>query len=155
MTFAKARSGSDRGATLIEFAILAPLLFLFLFGIIEFGWLFARNVNVSHGAREGARLAIVDFGNANAIVAETCDRMTLATMGNPSAVDVTLGRADATGNGSANDVGDYAIVTVTAPGTSLTGLFNWALPPTLQLTSTAEILIEQSPSWSTGTFACP
>ena len=147
--------GHDKGASLVEFAIVGPLLIMLLFGIIEMGWLFARNVDVGHGAREGVRLATVDFGDQAAIVAETCNRMGLATLSNGTGVSVTLARSDADGNGSSNDVGDMASVSVVAPGTTMTGLFNWVLPPSLELTSTAQILIEQAPSWTTGTLNCP
>jgi Flp pilus assembly protein TadG len=155
MTNAPKPYAKEEGATLVEFAILAPLLFMLLFGIVEMGWLFARNVDVGHGAREGGRLAIVDFGDETAIVTETCNRMNLAALSDPTSVQVTLARSDGTGNGSANDVGDFATVTVVAPGTTLTGILDWAIPSGLQLTSTAEIRVEQTPSWTTGTFSCP
>lgn len=155
MTNAPHHVGKEEGATLVEFAILAPLLFMVLFGIVEMGWLFARNVDVGHGAREGGRLAIVDFGDETAIVAETCSRMNLAALTDPTSVQVTLARFDGTSNGSSNDVGDFATVTVVAPGTSITGILDWAIPSGLQLTSSSDIRIEQIPSWSQGTFNCP
>ena len=46
-------------------ALVAPFLLLLLFGIIEFAWVFGQNLSVTHGAREGARLAAVDFGDAD------------------------------------------------------------------------------------------
>ena len=55
------RGGPDeRGATLVEFAFVLPVFILFLFAIIDFGWLFAQFLDVKQGAREGARLAIVN-----------------------------------------------------------------------------------------------
>lgn len=48
------RSG-EQGASLVEFAIIAPLLFLLLFGVIEFGRMIAVYTGVSTAAREGAR----------------------------------------------------------------------------------------------------
>jgi Flp pilus assembly protein TadG len=47
----------DRGATLVEFAIVAPLLFMLLFGVIEFARLISAYTTVWTGAREGARYA--------------------------------------------------------------------------------------------------
>jgi len=44
---------------MIEFAIVALLLFTLLFGIIEFGWIFNGYVTLTSAAREGARQAIV------------------------------------------------------------------------------------------------
>jgi hypothetical protein len=48
----------ERGQSLAEFAIILPLLFLLLLGIIEFGRLFNAWVTVQHGAREAARYAV-------------------------------------------------------------------------------------------------
>lgn len=65
----------DKGAALVEFAIILPLLIVLLFGIMEASWAFAQVNDVRHGAREGARLAAVDFGTTAEIVFEVCDRM--------------------------------------------------------------------------------
>ncbi len=54
------RGRGDRGAVLVEFALVAPLLFLLLFGIIEFGYNFNTYQAVRQGVREGARQAVVD-----------------------------------------------------------------------------------------------
>jgi hypothetical protein len=56
MKDAKVRS---RGQALAEFALVAPIFFLLLFGIIEFGR-YVYNVQVlNNAAREGARYAVV------------------------------------------------------------------------------------------------
>ncbi|MGH8914483.1 MAG: TadE family protein [Acidimicrobiia bacterium] len=47
----------DRGATLIEFAVVAPLLFLLLFGVVEFARVAHGFTTVWTAAREGARYA--------------------------------------------------------------------------------------------------
>lgn len=47
----------ERGATLVEFAVVAPLLFLLLFGVIEFGRAIVTYTGVNTAAREGARYA--------------------------------------------------------------------------------------------------
>jgi Flp pilus assembly protein TadG len=53
----------ERGAVLLEFAIIAPIFFLLLFGIIDFGFTFNDMQSVRQGAREGARGAVVkDYG---------------------------------------------------------------------------------------------
>jgi Flp pilus assembly protein TadG len=51
--------GDDRGAGLAEFALVAPLLLLILFGIVEFGIAFNRAQAMEAAAREGARLASI------------------------------------------------------------------------------------------------
>jgi Flp pilus assembly protein TadG len=49
----------ENGGSLIEFAIIAPVLFLILFGIIEFGILIYDNAMITNASREGARAGIV------------------------------------------------------------------------------------------------
>ena len=51
--------GSDRGAELVEYALLAPILTLVLLGIADFGLLFQSYEVVSNAAREGARMGVM------------------------------------------------------------------------------------------------
>jgi Flp pilus assembly protein TadG len=48
------------GQGMVEFALVAPLFFLMLFGVMEGGWLLFHNHQVSNAAREGARFAVVN-----------------------------------------------------------------------------------------------
>ena len=50
------RREDERGATLVEFTIVAMLLFLLLFGIIEFGLAFRDWLTVSSASRAAARV---------------------------------------------------------------------------------------------------
>ncbi len=50
---------SERGAATVEFAVIATLLLLVLFGIIEFGLTFFQKHFVSNAAREGLRTGVV------------------------------------------------------------------------------------------------
>lgn len=50
-------SNDQRGAVTVEFALLALLLFVLLFGIIEFGFLWMQSHYIRNAAREGARAA--------------------------------------------------------------------------------------------------
>lgn len=53
----RARSGDrERGASLVEFALVVPLLTLFLFGIVQFGIAYDKQQSMNSAAREGARL---------------------------------------------------------------------------------------------------
>jgi Flp pilus assembly protein TadG len=49
----------DRGAAAVEFAIIFPLLFLILAGIIDFGRAFFTEIQLANAAREGARTAVL------------------------------------------------------------------------------------------------
>ena len=54
------RNLSDqRGAQLIEAALVLPLLLLVVLGILDFGMLFWQFESVTNAAREGARVAIL------------------------------------------------------------------------------------------------
>lgn len=53
------RGGSERGASLVEFALVAPVLFLVVFGIVEFGMGLNDYQSLRQGVREGARQAAV------------------------------------------------------------------------------------------------
>lgn len=50
---------NQKGASAVEFAFIAPLLFVLLFGIIEFGILIYNKAMVTNASREGARAGIV------------------------------------------------------------------------------------------------
>ncbi len=50
---------SEKGVSAVEFALIAPLLFVLTFGIIEFGLLLFDKAVVTNASREGARAAIV------------------------------------------------------------------------------------------------
>jgi Flp pilus assembly protein TadG len=52
---------SESGASMVEFAIILPILFLFLFGIIDFGRALFQYNNLTNAAREGARFAATRF----------------------------------------------------------------------------------------------
>ena len=47
------------GATVVEFALIAPLLFLLIFGVIEFSLLLFNKHVINNSSREGARAGIV------------------------------------------------------------------------------------------------
>lgn len=139
---------------MVEFALIAPLLFTLLFGVVEFGWAFYQELNVRHGAREGIRLAAVDANPANGqatpaanIAKEVCTRMD-AEVGGGVRVIITV---DAAAN-----IGDEVTVTVTKPVHQLTGLFSTFLDGVV-LDSTVSTRLEQDPSFASIAapgFAC-
>lgn len=51
------RTRRDEGASAVEFALVVPILVLFLVGIIQFGVIFFQWIECTHAAREGARWA--------------------------------------------------------------------------------------------------
>ena len=49
-----------RGAAVVEFAIVAPVFFLLVFGMIEYGRLVMVQQILTNASREGARRAVLD-----------------------------------------------------------------------------------------------
>lgn len=55
----------ERGAVAVELALMLPLLIILLFGIIEFGFVLAQQASLAHGARDAARLGVVNIVSAS------------------------------------------------------------------------------------------
>jgi Flp pilus assembly protein TadG len=78
----------NRGQSVVEFALVLPLLLLILFGITEFGraWM---TVNIlTSSAREGARLAVVTAPDVPAVVAKVNEVCAAAGV-TPTSITVT------------------------------------------------------------------
>jgi hypothetical protein len=54
------RSSDERGAVLVEFALVLPLLLILVFGMLEFGKAFNYWIDTTHLANEAARWAVVN-----------------------------------------------------------------------------------------------
>ena len=131
--------GYTKGASLVEFAVIAPLLFLLVFGIIEFAWLFASNLDVRQGAREAVRVAATDrLANPATPGVDICNGLNLTHR--PTTL-VSITRAG-------NNVGDAITVTVDAEAETITGLLDWVIPAGTRLTSTVNLRQEQTPTWA-------
>jgi hypothetical protein len=130
----------DKGAALIEFALVMPLLVLLVLGIVDAGWAFFQNLEVRHGARELARMAVVNFDPGGAgtqaenLIDEACLRMTA-----DDKVWMALYR-------DGDDIGDTATAFVIRQHSSLTGILPFF--DNLELNSTVEMRLEQPPDWA-------
>lgn len=67
----------NRGQSLIEFALILPLLLLMIVGIFEFGLLFMTSHTIQNAGREGVRLAVVlpNLANDDSRVSERVESM--------------------------------------------------------------------------------
>ena len=54
--FSPQAEGQESGTTVIEFSVIATLLFIFVFGFIEYSLIFLQEHYVANAAREGARV---------------------------------------------------------------------------------------------------
>jgi Flp pilus assembly protein TadG len=138
----------------VEFAIVAPVLFVLIFGIIDFGWAFSQNLDLRQAAREGARLAAVNAttgsdpdARLDALIAEIKARSSeLPDSETQVYVNLVDGPADA--NSTAGDIGDSVVVCMRFRLRSLTGATAAFLPE--YLSSKAIVRMEKIPNFSTG-----
>ena len=150
----RVRRGDDRGASLVELAFTLPLLLILLFGIIEASWAFSQQNNIRHGAREGARLAAVDFGDVSTLGQEVCDRMDVIAGSQSPTVALTP-------IGASSVIGGQAQIQVSANVKTITGFMDaWFAGRTVS--STIEFRLEQplsgEPAWwnsgAGGSYSC-
>ena len=76
----------QRGASLVEFALIVPLLSMFLFGIVQFGIAYDKKQSINSAAREGARLGALETTD----VSEIRDRAVGAYISAASGPDPTV-----------------------------------------------------------------
>jgi Flp pilus assembly protein TadG len=104
----------DSGAALVEFALIAPLLLILLFGMIDFGKAFNYWIDETHLANEGARWAVVNknpagSGTLQQYIQQQADTPELRTGGTasvPNPMQVCISFPNGTSN-----VGDPVHVT--------------------------------------------
>lgn len=90
------KSRGERGVAMVEFALLAPVLLLIVFGIVEMGMLFNAWVSVQHASELGARYAVTGrdtctsggSGRVGCIISEA--RAGVANLSNGGSATVTV-----------------------------------------------------------------
>lgn len=85
---ARVHGGGERGATIVEFALILPILLMLVMGIIELAIAFNRQQGLHAAAREGAREGSIPTSSQSDI----SDRVNAALVGVPldSAVTITI-----------------------------------------------------------------
>jgi Flp pilus assembly protein TadG len=152
--------GRNRGQTLVEFALVFPLLVLMIFGIVDAGRLVYTYNTVAQAARDGARVAIVNQSTSGT---NTCDTTAATaysvgcaissatavglTAGNVSVVyhdtaDTTTSPTDTTTCTPTLTIGCIAVVKVTGQFQPLTPVIG-QLIGLVSLSSTAKVPIER------------
>jgi len=93
------RARGERGAALVEFALLTPVFMLLIFGIIEFGFAFRSQLTVSNAVQQAGRVAAT-LGNDLDMDYETLASMQQGLRSLPAGTIkwVTIFNADASGN---------------------------------------------------------
>ena len=83
------RTHDDNGQTMVEFALVLPIMLVVLFGIIQFGITFKDYVTLTDAVRAGARTAAVSRYSSTP-VADTVARVKSAADLTPASVSVTV-----------------------------------------------------------------
>jgi Flp pilus assembly protein TadG len=108
---------SRQGATAVEFAVVAPILFLVVLGIFEYGRAFMVQQLLTDAARAGCRLAILP--NQSNSTVDTLISSTLTAEGISGTTTQITVNGSGTDVGSANS-GDVISVQLSVPITSIT-----------------------------------
>ncbi len=148
------RARGERGAALVEFALVSIPLFTILFGTIEFGWAFFQLNDIRHGAREAIRLVAVDsdvtpdytvvgWTGAQRLAQAGCERMDQR-----DGVSISMLVEDRDGNG-VFDVGDDVTLIAEKPLDQLTKVFANVLNSVV-LDETITTRLEQDPDFAGG-----
>jgi Flp pilus assembly protein TadG len=97
-----------RGAAAVEFAIVAPVFFLLVFGMIEFGRMVMVQQVITNASREGARIAVLDGTTGAEVLAAVDDYLSPANL---TGADVTVDPTEPSTAG----YGEPVTVTVSIP----------------------------------------
>jgi Flp pilus assembly protein TadG len=69
-----------RGAAVVEFAIVAPVFFLLVFGMIEYGRMVMVQQVLTNASREGARQAVLDGATSSSVQTAVTNYLTGASI---------------------------------------------------------------------------
>ena len=136
-THVRRRSLAERGQTLVELALVVPIVLILVVGTVDFGWALRSWMTVTNSAQEAARLGAVGA---------SCEDIQQRAVGTSGGL---LTAADVSVKNCQGEPGTPVVVTVTydypfiAPLGSLpTTLSGGALPSTITLTSRSDMRIE-------------
>lgn len=120
----------EEGQSLVEFALVLPILLLLIVAIVDFGWVFMAKITVNNAAREGARVYAV---NSDSSVAESAANSAMSFI--PMAKTITLEKKS-----MGTTPPEYeAYVKITGKLQPLVGLF---LPESIDISSESYMKIE-------------
>jgi len=131
--------GSQRGQSLVEFALVLPIFLVLALSIIDFGWALRAYLTATNSAREGARLGVIGA---------TADQITTRTIESSSGLltgsDVDVSFSDPghqPGTSVTVDV-TYQYNYITPLGSLIAAIGGSALPDPLPITTSATMRLE-------------
>ena len=150
----------ERGLVMVEFALMVPVLVMFVFGIVDLGRAYSLRNRLINAAREGGGFAqnfpqrvdsTCDPTNSFAdIIDKTIHEDTSLGLAPPPSSDVTVARTPAgsstatayTGCSQTFGAGDTVTVTTHKQFTVLTPLVSWIVGGTITLKGTDQVAVQ-------------
>ena len=128
---------NEKGQSLVEFALVMPILMLILLGIIEFGWLYNAKITMTSAAREGARVYAIK-GNLTDVDTLVTAAVTKATS-NLAVIGLNAVCTKPVTSLPGNPSVKMAEVTVSG---SIKPLVGFIVKDNVQMTATAQMRVE-------------
>ncbi len=131
------RTGSfrkNKGQSIVEAALVLPVILLLLTGIIDFGLLFNNYLIVSNASREGARAAAIGSTDAQIRTVVNNDTSSL----DPAKLTLTIAPNESTGRRS----GDAVTVTVQYQYSMITPVIAAIIPGPINLNTSTTMRCE-------------
>jgi Flp pilus assembly protein TadG len=146
------RGRTERAQSLVEFALVLPVLLIMVFGIIDFGMGIRSYISLTNATREGARFAAV--GNVAGAYPTDCDGATSTTvigrvcvsiegldLTQVQVVSVSYPDGEAPGN-SVIVAADYTYNYITPLGDFLDFFSGGSFPDSLALSTSTDMRLE-------------
>ena len=121
------RRSNRRAVALMEMALVLPLLVLFLFGMMEYGWIFLNMQQITTAARHGARMGVKPDATSGDVTAAVASVMSSAGLGGSG---YTVSFSDPGGLATGAEL--RVTVVVTYANIELTGIPVIPVPATLR-----------------------
>jgi Flp pilus assembly protein TadG len=127
------------GQSLVEFALLLPVLVMLILGALDLGRAFFTSVTIANAAREGARFGISHPTDSAGMIAAAIDEAQNSgiSLGNSAVATITVSCQD-TVSPAGCDRAQPLRVSVTYQFRLILG---WILPQTIPLQSTAVMFV--------------
>lgn len=122
---------NKKGQSIVEFALIVPLLLIFVMAIIEFGFMFNAYLTISNASREAARLGAL--GESNSAIELRVN--TVSGQLDETRIDVTVSPVS-------RSRGDMLTVNVTYDYQLITPIISSMLSPFVNLESETVMRVE-------------
>jgi Flp pilus assembly protein TadG len=143
---------SDKGAVVVEFALVVPLLLLLVFGIVDFGWMMNRDMLVDNASRDGVRVASLggQFTEVCTTVKTELSQSGLAvpascnTNATPTKITIDCIKIDGTACSATSSTYDTLAGSGTTAVVTITYAHTWITPLTSSLFGHTKTLVEKT-----------